>query len=344
MILRFTIEPEALREVVEKGGWPTFLQYLNRFWLTHGLLVMPPDFDSNLRESGLDATSLGEWQTFLLRESYRKTMEKQILSGLEWVNVLSWESLSDFKDTFDLALVQETRAACFNLLDGDEFCKHDPLGEIPIELTRCNHVLLTCRFKELEDLSMGAVPKEEIPDDVWKRRFRAYAMHSSSVAIIDKYALRDNQKGWPFLFRKLVEDGWQSNSRIQYVDVFSTYTDYGGSNVNSAPSIKSTIEAYAKSLREELGSRIPGVRITVKLLAEKDMDHDRWIRFDSNIIELSSGLSVFESNRSQAFGLQLKTEDKERCAEEERLRSLCTKRPTENRDLICVYAHPQRRR
>ena len=168
MILRFIIEPAALREVVDKGEWPTFLQYLDRFWPSHGLLVMPPDFDSSLKESGLDATSLGEWQTFVLRESHRKSMDKQILSEFEWVNVQSWDSLSDFKDALDLALLQETRAACFNLLNGDEFCKHDPLGKIPIELARCNHILLTCRIKELEGLAKNAVPKEETPDEVWE--------------------------------------------------------------------------------------------------------------------------------------------------------------------------------
>ena len=342
MILRFLIEPESLKEVVDKGEWPTFLQYLAHFWPSHGLLVMPPDFASNLKESGLDATSLGEWQTFIMRDSYRKSTDKEILSGFEWVNVQSWESLSGYKATFDLALLQETRAACFNLLNGDEFCKHDPLGQIPIELARCNHILLTCRVKELERLAESAIPREETPDEIWNKRFRAYAMHSTSVAILDKYAVRDNQKGWQFLLRKLVEEGWQSYNSLQNVEIYSTYRDFQGPNTDSAPQIKSSIEAYGNSLLKEFGSAIPGVKITVKLLAEQDMKHDRWIRFDSNIVELSSGLSIFESNRTQAYGFQAKTIDTEREKEEERLRYLCTKRPPDNTSLLCVYAHPQR--
>ena len=302
-----------------------FFRDLERFWPSHGLLVIPSNFDDNLETAGLDGDRIGQLRTFLMREGHRKIALNDV-AEFDWTNILSWATLQEYSSQFDLALLQETRAAYFDLVSDDQFCIHDPQNIVPIEVTRGYHGLYTCCVKEIEDLEKRSIPKEEPPDQVWRKRFRGHAMHSTSVAVIDKYAVRRDFKGLRLFLKKLVTDGWQSAKNVQTVDIYSTYRAFSGSGPESSLTIKSALEEYGRQLSRELGSRLPKVHATVKLLREKDMEHDRWIRFDSNVIELSSGLSALESERRQAYGFVINDGDDARFSEEVHLRSICKAR------------------
>ena len=243
-----------------------------------------------------------------MRDTYRKSLLTKNFTGVDWAKVLTWDSLEEYKWQFDLALLQETRAACFNLLDEDDHCKHDPQDKIPIEIARGHHILFTCKVMEIEDLAKKSVPKEEQPEQVWEKRLRKHAMHSTSVAVVDKFAI-DDWQGLRFFLQKLVTDGWQSDKTLQTVDIYSTYTTFNGKGAGSPAAIKSELKAEATQLTKELGAGIPNVRINVNLLHRDNVPHDRWLRFGENIIELGKGLATLESDRKEGLSFQLKGRD-----------------------------------
>ena len=343
MIMRFVVEPEALKEIVDSGQWAVFLGNLEQFWPSHGVLILPSDADRIWRESGLDANRLAEWRKFILRDMYRKTLLGRNSAGIEWNRVESWKSLEDYNGQFDLALLQETRAAYFDLYGDDRFCAHDPQGETPVEITRGYHILYSCGFKAVQDLANKSVPRHESPDQVWEIRFRPHAMHSTSVAVIDRFAVREGRQGLRVFLRKIATEGWQYEKVPQIVEVYSSYKDFRGSGIDTAAHIKSALEGFGQQLLEDLDSNLPDIRITIKLMAERDMKHDRWIRFDHNIFELSNGLAVLESGRSEALGFSVNKQDSERADEESRLRALSRQRAPDNTEFFSVLSQPPRR-
>ena len=324
MILRFVIEPEMFKDLENRGDWPVFLQALDRFWRPHGVWIIPNNFDQELAASGLAGGRISEWKRFVTHEGFRKQPFRNKPGDFNWASVQAWADLSVHTTAFDLALLQEARAAVLDLVDDSEFCKHDPAGHVPIEIARGRHVLFTCKVEEINDLAKNAVPLTDTPDQIWETRFRTHVRCSSSVMIVDKYAARkNNRRSFVFVLNKLMTDGWQDTTRTQTVNIYSTYSWRAGRPLQDPAVIKSDITQWANAFTASLNAPLPNVQINIHLLAEPDVKHDRWIRAGKNIIELGKGLAVFEHNRQESLGFLLKPEDKERDRAESSLASIC---------------------
>ena len=343
MILQFIVEPELLKDVADRGNWTTFVDSLERFWPSHGVLIMPPDFENTFNQSGLDSHRLSEWKKFVTHDAHRKSHLTTEFAGFTWARLESWDDLDRYDSHIDLALLQDVRAALFGLVEDDIPCVHDPRQKVPIDIARGHHVLSACKVREVEDRAMKAVTPFESPEQVWQERFRRHAKHSTSVAVVDKFAIED-WTGLRLFLEKLVTDGWQSEVKTQTVDVYTTYQHFNGQGQGNPSSIKSKIEAEAARLSNELNFQVPNVRINVNLLHPADVPHDRWIRFDKNILELGKGLATLEANRNQAFSFQLKKEDIGRQQQEMRLKSLCRNERASGPTFLNVSSYPRRAR
>ena len=341
MILQFAIEPEVLKDVADRGTWASFVDGLEQFWPSHGVLVMPSDFDKTFNQSGLDSHRLSEWKKLVTHEAHRKSYSPKEFVGFDWATVESWKDLKPCDNKIDLALLQDVRAAVFGLIEDDVPCLHDPRQEVLVEIARGHHLSSTCRVQDLRELATKVVGPIGNPDQIWEQRLRKHAMHSTSVAVVDKFAI-ENRQGLHLLLEKLVTDGWQSGAKTQTVDVYSSYKQFHGQGPGSPSSIRSELEAEAVRISNKLNSQVLNVQVNVNLLHQADVPHDRWIRFDKNIIELGKGLEILEANRKQAFSFQLKREDAEREKQESYLRSLCKNKRDSGPPYLCVSAYPPR--
>lgn len=320
MLLQFVIEPAALGELVHRGNWGTFLASLESFWHSHGVLVMPDDFDEHLDRSGLDRYRISQWRTFI-KDGPKRVLPKND-HGVDWVEAVSWDDLKEHIGEFELALLQQTHAGRFGLVDENEHCTHDPSGHVPIEITRGEHILFTCQSKKMQNLGRSAVAPEETPQQVWAERLRSHVKHSTSVLLVDIYAAL-RWEGLQLFLEKLVFDGRQPGQQLQSVHVYSAYRNFRGTGPESAAGIKAELRNEAKRLGAGLGSTVPSLDVQIHLFHQDDLPNDRWLRLDDNIIDLGHGLEVLESNRSQAFGFHLSVDDYGRQRQETGLQSFC---------------------
>ena len=341
MILQFIIEPESLKDVSDRGDWRMFIDSLERLWPSHGVLIMTPDFDESLKQSGLEDHRVSEWKLFIMREAHRKRFVTRGFDGVNWNTLQTWDDLKAYNGHFDLALFQEVRAALFGLLDDDVPCLHDPRSEAQIEIARARHVLFTCQVKEAESMAKRSVTPTQTPDEVWEQRFRKHAIHSTSIAVVDKFAIND-WRGLRCFLEKLVTDGWQSDKTMQTVDIYCAYQHFSGQGPGRPRFIRANLQAEATRLSTELGSQLPKVQIKFHLLHPGNLPHDRWIRFDNNIVELGNGLETLDPNRNQVFSFQLKEKDQERHGQERKIKSFCRSQKDGDDIFLSVFSHPPR--
>ena len=344
MLLRFVIEPSTLEDLVLTGGWDTFLGSLQWFWPTHGVLVMPEDFDDVLDRSGLDSHSISQWRTFCMGGAKRTLVQNN--SGIDWSEIASWHDLEVVNGQFEMALLRQANVARFRSPSDSEYCAHDPGGQVDIEITRGDHVLFTCQARKVQDLGSKAVTHEETPSQVWEERLRNHVRHSTNILVVDIYAAR-RWDGLRFFLEKVVKDGRQSGDILQTVHIYSSYGTFHGSGSYSASSLKQRLRQGVKQMSKGFGSLSPKLRVQIHLFHENDLPNDRWLRFDDNIIELGHGLEMLEPKRSQAFSFKLSGGDPGRLQQEAGLKSLCKNHKDDDAVSygsfsVNVCTHPQR--
>ena len=105
MLLRFVIDPSTFEDLALRGDWGTFLGSLEAFWPTHGVFVMPEDFDDVLDRSGLDRHSISQWRTFLSAGEKRTLLQEN--SGIDWSAMQSWYDLEGVNGQFEMALLRQ---------------------------------------------------------------------------------------------------------------------------------------------------------------------------------------------------------------------------------------------
>ncbi len=320
MLLRFVVEPEALKDLAHSGNWDSFLGGLELFWPAHGIFIMPEDFDGILDQSGLDSHRISQWRQFMLAGQKRTFPHNT--RGIDWAEKQSWHDLEEVNGQFDLALLQQTTVARFRSSNDTEYCAHDPKNQVLIEITRGDHILYTCRSRRVQDLGSKSVTPEEPPRQVWEERLRDHAKHSTSVLLVDIYAAR-NWGGLRLFLEKLVTDGRKPGEDLQTVHIYSTYESFSGMGNNTAANVKNSINDGVRQLRKEFRSAVPNLEVQVHLFHTSNFPNDRWMRFDDNVIELGHGLEVLEPGRSQAFSFSLSARDEGRQTQEARLRSIC---------------------
>ena len=339
IMLQFTIDPDALVDVIHRDDWGAFVKRLDRFWRSQGVLVVPSNFKESLDQSQLSTERRKEWITILSQNSYRKNPMSKPLFGNK---LTSWQDLQGFDDLIDVAAVNESSLLGLGLASMDTHCGHDKSGMTTVEVTRGIHLSITCKVLAAEDLGTQAIPPEEPPDEIWENRLKRHAIYSNSVAVIDAYAI-GNMDGLLFLIEKLVTDGWRNPKLYQTVDVYSAYSTFSGRGPDAPPSIRRRLKTEAQRLTSLLGSNFPKVSIRVNLLHSKDIrdvTHDRWIRYNENIIELGDGLRVLQASNRGALNFTLKRNDSERKKQEGWLSSLCRNQKDDDTSFLQVYSHP----
>ena len=321
MILEFIIEPEAFQDLDQRGNWGSFLASLETFWERHGVLVVPDDFDESLERSGLNISCINEWRTFVTGVP-KRTVSKQNCT-IDWAKVHTWNDIKEHQGQFDLALLQQPNVARVRSIStGNQYCLHDPSGDVPIEIAQGDHVLFTCQSREVQNLGSSTVEPTETPTQIWQERLRGHVKHSTSVLLVDIYAA-DQWKGLQTFLEKLVTDGREWGQNLQTVHLYSAYGSFSGQGPGTAAFIKKRLLEEANRLSDMVDSAAPSLRIQVHLLHRNNMPNDRWLRFDENIVGLGHGLEMFEPGRNQAFGFNLSSRDRGRQKGEEDLQSIC---------------------
>ena len=315
MLLEFVVEPEAFgagsdRETVE---WRELLNRFLSFWNTHGVLLMPHNFDPET--SGLNGQRLNDFKSLILQGSTKKFRRRTITSDQfpDWNKVQSWDDLKQYEDKFELAFLEQVRAFYLGLDDNLPCVHEDMQSPQPIEIGRWNLIDPICGVKRLINFGKMPVLPKDSPAQIWNERFHRYSIHSDTVVAVDLYAVRErNQESLLTFLTSVLTNGWQSIANYQHIKLFSTYDNPDHSNFKSVDSFENT-EARLNSLMEDLSQVVgtPKILIDIFLLPDKQnlRSHKRWIRFNYNYIELENGLEIFKAARHYSHSFQLKDAD-----------------------------------
>lgn len=319
MLVRFVVEPEAFLEETFGNDAATIrssLAHLREFWSEHGVLVRPAGEHEQERwwmtHDQLPDKARDEFFEMFLDDPASddfRTVESQ--HCMRFDDVKSIEVLGDYAERigFELALLQPARAVELGLPD-DEFCAcdHGTTIDRQTEITRWHLVNHTCKIRQVRELAGRDIPRDESPKEIWRTRLRDYAEHSHEVVIADPYATRDLDHGenpdqglltlLNFLFGLKREDDNGRRRRLD-VTIFGTYDDGVNAGLeNSLANLRCVLYEKISAMWCEQ-TRVSTVK--VYLLSDRNnsgLFHDRWLRFDNNVLGLGQGLSVLNDLHS----------------------------------------------
>ena len=280
MLVQFAIETEA----IDGSATPAHIKRLLEHWEYFGILVYPRRGDPALAKtiSRLAPTARKLWKTawaMVLKNNgnaYRWVRRNG--TALEWSTVDSPEALASAHHEFEVAVLEESRAADLEV----------PIGESrrygKVEGIRLRDFDVSEEFSNAKTLGNASVDRGDSIRDIWSGRFRRFAAHSRQVVVVDPYAVRnDNLDGILRLLRLL--DGDARRCRV------TIYSCLGG-NVGGARRVERRIKAEAAGLSGRgVGS------VGVRLFRVKDFKryaHDRHLRFDNGVFRIGRGMRVFE--------------------------------------------------
>ena len=317
MLVRFVVEPEAFLEETFGKDAATIrssLGYLREFWSEHGILVQPSyeqDRWWDTYDKLPDKVRDDFFELFLDDPPSAEFRTVQSEHGMRFDDVKTNAVLAEYAEElgFELALLQPARAVELGLPD-DEFCACHNVSSIDreAEITRWHLVNHTCKIMDLRKLAGKDIAGTETPTYIWQHRMRDYAEYSDEVVIADPYATRDlDDKENPndglltllgFMFGLKREDN--GRRRRLNLTIFGTYDQSAGAKPkNSLANVRCVLKDKINEMKSEQ-TRVTAVN--VYLLAYPDnsgLFHDRWIRFDQNVIGLGQGLVVFNDLHSR---------------------------------------------
>ena len=187
MLVQFAIENGAVND----SATPAHIVRLLDRWERFGILVYPRRGDSALANK---IASLAPAPRKYWKSAWEKVIKNNGNSyrwlppdgtALEWGRIDSSDALSTFVDEFEVAVLEETRAAVLEIPDGESrYC-----GQV--EALRLWDIDMSATFSLSEELSRETIGIGEFINDVWNRRFRKMAAFAREVAIVDQYAARD---------------------------------------------------------------------------------------------------------------------------------------------------------
>ena len=337
MLVPFIIEPGAydateFRSDVRGREEKRLVKDFMDFWHDHGVLVMPEGYDWDACLENLGQNQRDRLQVAYTAEgAFRKRNRRQ--GQICWNELESHADLNQCAAQLDIGMfILEPVRAMELGLSGDDLCKR--CGQV--EITLWGHVKATDSVTALRVLAQKPIQPEDTQQAIWEERLRGYAEYSKEIAIVDPFVVRglsrDHQPSTalPFLLKRLM--GCElKNGKRRNLHVVSTYGDEPGTNLDdSLAKIKSNIERFCDG--NVSNSNI--AKIKFSLLSHADHGakfHDRWIRFDNNVITLDHGLAMMEPNcysfrkDNYIFGFGLKPESvaPDYIRDEERLAVLC---------------------
>ena len=281
--MRFAIETEA----IDDSTTPAHIKRLLDRWKRFGVLVYPRRGDAALANAiaVLSPAPRKYWKSAWAKviknngNAYRWTPNDGI--AFEWEKIDTPGALANLDDEFEVAILEETRAAVLEIPDGESRC----FGQV--EGMRLWDIDVSEKFSCSETLSSASIGIGESTTHIWNQRFQRVAAYSREVAIVDQYAARDNNlNGILRLLRFLDRDAGSC-----HVSVYSSLDPNGG----GAKFIESQIRAKTAKFS---GS---GIRSVEVLLFDewgfKKYAHDRHLRFDNNVFRIGRGIRIFEHSR-----------------------------------------------
>lgn len=278
LLVQFAIETKA----IDNSATPAHIARLLDRWGRFGILVYPRRGDPALtdRISKLPQTARKHWKTAWAKIAKNNgNAYRWVSTGgcvIEWNKVFTPESLASFDDEFEVAVLDESRAAALEVPDGEgRRC-----GKV--EAIRLRDVDVSEEFSLSETLGSAPIDIGESTEDIWSRRFQRFAAHSRHVVVVDRYAVR-NLDGILRLLRWLNRD-----ARRCRVTVYSCLD----ARVGGARLIEGRVKAeVAPFSGRGLGS------VGVRLFRDKDFRRyadDRHLRFDNSVFRIGRGMTIFE--------------------------------------------------
>ena len=285
MLVQFAIETEA----IDNSATPAHIKRLLDHWERFGILVYPRRGDPALANtiSGLAPTARKLWTTAwaMVRKNNGNVYRRVRRHGpaFRWNRVDRPEALASAHHEFEVAVLEESRAAALEMPDGES----RRCGKV--EGIRLRDVDVSEEFSKSKTLGSASIDIGDSIQDIWSSRFRRFAAHSRQVVVVDQYAVLDNNlDGILRLLRLLDRD-----ARRCRVTIYSCL-DRDGRGAGR-------VEHRIKSAATGLSGR--GVaRVDVRLFHGKDFKvyaHDRHLRFDNGVFRIGRGMRVFEHHRTK---------------------------------------------
>ena len=285
MLVQFAIETEA----IDNSARPAHIKRLLDQWERFGILVYPRRGDPALANtiSGLAPTARKLWKTtwamVVKNNGNAYKWVRRHGPAFEWNKVDSPEALASAHHEFEVAVLEESRAAALEVPDGES----RRCGKV--EGIRLRDVDVSLEFSKSKTLSSASIDIGDTIQDIWSSRFRRFAAHSKQVVVVDPYAVRNNNlDGILRLLRLLDRD-----ARRCRVTIYSCLGGKGGG--------AGRVERRIKAAAAGLGGR--GVAsVGVRLFRVKDFKryaHDRHLRFDNGVFDIGRGMRVFEHRRTK---------------------------------------------
>lgn len=290
MLVSFSIDPEAIPMAATQPGPRRHCheRFLKQ-WLTRGVLVFAGrDRDESsivAKVNSLPQELRKLWKTALKKG--RSIPGPEDWNGLERLECL--DDLRPLQNVVQLACLETVRyCSALNLEEtSDETCRC--LADPSIEVARFDCADRAQSFIQSEAISSAGIPIGESLASLWATRFAKLAAVSQHGIIVDRYALQggDNISG---LERFLIELNRCSRS--------TSVTLYAGCQIEKPDGTMETPNDLTTKVRQivpKLGQG--GIRsIDVSLVPNKNFtrdSHGRYVRFDSSVIEIDLGISLF---------------------------------------------------
>ena len=285
MLVQFAIE----RQAIDNSATPAHIMRLLDQWERFGILVYPRRGDPALGNtmSGLAPTARKLWKTAWAKvlknngNAYRWVRRNG--PAFEWSKVDSPEALASAHHEFEVAVLEESRAADLEVPDGES----RRCGKV--EGIRLRDVDVSEEFSKSTKLGSASIDPGDSIKDIWSGRFRRFAAHSRQVVVVDQYAVRNNNLDGILRLLRLLD----GDARRCRVTIYSCLGQRGG----GSDRVERRIKAEAAGLS---GRGVASV--DVRLFCHEDFKvyaHDRHLRFDNGVFSIGRGMRVFNYRRTK---------------------------------------------
>lgn len=294
MLVRFAIELSAIHNCTNRAH----INRLLKVWEL-GVLVHPPsDKPSKLKEKidELSESPKKLWQTAWekvrkSRSIYRWDPWDSSHNCIDWENIDNGNALQEHAELFDVAILEEDHAEILNISIGES-----KVFNGIIEGVRLSDVDQSKKFKRSASLSMEPIRINKLIEALWTERFESLAQNSNNVVIVDQWAVSDSsRRGLLNLLKRLDQD---SNGCC--VTIYSAIKPLESQKrKKEIASLKKNLELYISKLN---CNNIKSIKI--RLFDQVDFNtyaHNRHIRFDSNVVSIDRGVSVFYPDKVKLY-------------------------------------------
>ncbi len=295
MLITFTIDPEVFLNPNENLDWMLHHTSLLQLWSLMGVLVIPAEKET---ESKLLQILKKAPQKISIRWKHGLGNYRKIAGNPKLAEALSAaEPITNYSicQGVRLALLDETRAELWGL-SKEEYSK---TVANKLEICRFGHQNETDVVKQMLSLCNRPIETNELPEAIWKQRFKDLVGHSKNISISDRYAIKNflqhkgsNHCGLRFLLSKAASLPSKSKKIIHIYSGYSTDSGDLGSElsfVQGCDLIRTELEKFCATL-------ISNSLLELNLHIANDRDygkisHYRGIRFDDKtFITLDTGL------------------------------------------------------